>query len=426
MILWFMRIAIMRTAINCFTYPFAARRLILLRSNKQSSIIMVFVLRALAKTNRRTYASWCSLGLQKSPLVRDVFASLRQLPDVTQALEHPLETQALESLHRAYDIFDHIRPGNSEAQALLALTAEAQVVRGESPLKTLENLVGLLQHHQANDNHYKSMVCLSIAKVNWMQGDFFPAAALCRELLEDDSPAVSAAARNGHAICQLMIASTLEDLNSVLDPVRRNDTSLFPLAQLNFGAAEVIYGDVWHAKSPDSERPLDPALRQWKEGLSWFEKNTLDNEDYVGLLLRSQLNVNVAWALLQIGEVEQASEHASESLKILEDHQPYIPLTLPLTMLARCYHLSGAAVTAEGLLKTAVSTTPRTLLEKLQMRYALRTYADLCQDWEKRAGDAERLASEADNINLPEPWKKKRSYVYTSLWFWMPYEIHVF
>lgn len=383
---------------------------------------MVFVIRALIKARRRAYASWCSLGLQKSPVVQDALASIQQLPDVTQALEHPLETQALESLHRAYDIFDHIRPHSSEAQALLALTAEVQVLRGDSPLKTLEQILEMLQH-QENCNHHKSLICLSIAKANWMQGDFFPATSLCRELLEDDSPAVSAAARNGHALCQLMIASTLENLNNVLDPVRRNDLSQLPLAQLNFGAAEVIYGDVWHANSSDTERPLEPALRQWKQGLSWFETNT--RNESLDLLLQSQLNVNMAWGLLQQGDIEQASKYAQEGLKLLEHHQPSIPLTLPLTLLARCYHKSGSFVTAEGLLQTASSKTPRTLSEKLQMRYTLRTYAALCEDWGKRAGDARRLAAQADQIKLPEPWRHKRSYVYTSLWFWMPYEINV-
>jgi tetratricopeptide (TPR) repeat protein len=388
---------------------------------------MIFLKKTLRRTikidRHCTYASWCSLGLQNSPLVQHKLGSWKRLPDLTRALEYPDEPNALESLRQAYETCYDSPRSILKSQALLALTAEVQVMRGESPVKTLEQLTEMQQQEGNCDHFNKSLTKLALAKVNWMEGDFFPAAALCRELLEDDAPAVSAAARNGHSLCMLMIASTLEDLNNTLDPVRRNDWSSLPLAQLNFGAAEVIYGDVWHANSPDNDRPLEPALRQWKQGLSWFEGNFRDKGE--ALILQSQLNTNIAWGLLQLGDIEQASTYAEESLNLLQQHQPSIPLTLPLTILARCRDKSGSFQQADELFRSAISSTPRTLSEKLQTRYALRTYAARCKDRDKFDGDPKQVAAQAEQIALPEPWEHKSSYVYTSLWFWTPYEMNM-
>jgi tetratricopeptide (TPR) repeat protein len=388
---------------------------------------MINITKTLQKAIRfqrhRAYASWCRLGLQDSPLVQDAFAEQQQLSHLRRAIDHPHEPNALELLHNAYKNCDTNHTTSIERQAVLALTAEVQVMRGETPVKTLEKLTEMQEQDNDCDHFNKSLTQLALAKVNWMEGNFLPAAALCRELLEDDAPAVSAAARNGHALCKLMIASTLEDLNNALDPVRRNDWSSLPLAQLNFGAAEVIYGDVWHANSPENDRPLEPALRQWKQGLRWFEENPRDED--VALILQSQLNTNMAWGLLQLGDIKQASTYAEESLKLLQRHQPSIPLTLPITLLARCRDKSESFQEAEELFQSAIASTPRTLSEKLQMLYALRTYAALCQNRDKCDGDPKQLAAQAKQIALPEPWKHKSSYVYTSLWFWTPYEMNM-
>ncbi|GAX14819.1 hypothetical protein FisN_29Lh024 [Fistulifera solaris] len=386
-------------------------------------------------TVRRTYATWCHLGLQNSSLVQNSFASLQQLPDVTQALENPLESNALESLHRAYDIFEHIG-GKEVVAAILALTAEVQIRRGESPISTLQQL---LQQEPS------TLVQLALAKSYWMQGDFAHAANLCQQVLDHDdddddnnnnnndynndntTKDVMLAARNGYAVSQLLQASTLDDLFVVRDPFRRNAMhhTQWGVTAMNMGVAHVVYADLLSQHRPDTDIPIDSALREWKQGLTWWKKHSAKKHN-MALLVQSQLQANMAWGLLQLQEIEQASKYAHDSLKLLEQQQKHeyvsnIALTIPLTLVAQCYHKSGGAVTAEGLLQTAISVPPpRTLVEKLQLRYALRAYAALCQDWDKRGGDAERLTAQADEIELPEAWRSKDSFVYTSLWFWLP------
>ena len=384
------------------------------------------------KITRRAYASWSSLGLRNSPVVQNALVSLQQLPDVTHALEHPFGTQAMESLHRAYEIFDHISSNGAEVQALLALTAELQVLRGESSVQTLEQLMTILQQSTKTNESSRtvSMLHLACAKSHWMQGNFVGASQLCQQVLNDNSSdtSVTVAARNGYALSQLLQAETMDDLFVVRDPFRRNALhhTKRGAAAMNFGAAQVVYGDVLSMHRPDADIPLDPALREWKQGLAWWKKNSNSNNNSnpMALLLQSQLNANMAWGLLQLQEIEQASKYAHDSLKLLEQQQqkvqPSLALTLPLTLLAQCYHKSGAAVTAEGLLQTSTTSVPRTLIEKLHMRYALKAYDALCRDWDKRAGDAERLTAQADQMDLPGAWKRKDAFVYTSLWFWMP------
>ncbi|GAX21591.1 hypothetical protein FisN_29Hh024 [Fistulifera solaris] len=369
-------------------------------------------------TLQRSYGSWCHLGLQNSSLVQNSLASLQQLPDVTQVLHNPLQANALESLHRAYDIFEHI--GSQEVAAILALTAEVQVRRGESPISTLQQL---LQRQSS------PFIQLAFAKSYWMQGEFAQASDLCQHLLDDETVTkdVTLAARNGYALSQLLQAASLDDLFVVRDPFRRNALHHPQWAALNFGVAQVVYADLLSHHRPTTDIPIDPALREWKQGLTWWKKHATKQQHPMALILQSQLHANMAWGLLQLQDIEQASKYAHDSLKLLEQQQKQesnVALTVPLTLLAQCYHRSGSAVTAEGLLQTAISVAPpRTLIEKLQLRYALRAYAALCHDWDKRGGDAERLTAQADAIELPGAWKHKDSFVYTSLWFWMPSDL---
>jgi tetratricopeptide (TPR) repeat protein len=344
---------------------------------------------------------------------------LQQLPDVPRALDNPFDSNALESLHRAYDIFEHI--SGNEVAAILALTAEVQVRRGESPISTLQQLKELQQ---------STSVQLAIAKSYWMQGEFTQAANVCQQVLENNTNdnSVMVAARNGYALSQLLQASSLDDLFVVRDPFRRNAMhhTQWGVTAMNMGVAHVVYADLLSQHRPATDIPIDPALREWKQGLTWWKKHASKKHN-MALLIQSQLQANMAWGLLQLQDIEQASKYARDSLKLLEQQQKQesnLALTIPLTLLAQCYHKSGGAVTAEGLLQTAISVPPpRTLSEKLQLRYALRAYAALCRDWDKRGGDAERLTAQADEIELPQAWRHKDSFVYTSVWFWMPSDL---
>jgi hypothetical protein len=86
-----------------------------------------------------------------------------------------------------------------------------------------------------------------------------------------------------------------------------------------------------------------------------------------------------------------------------------------LNMVASCYARAGSAVTAEGLLKSAMdvldnSSNPQRIIDA---RSTFLYYSKLCSNWEKREADATKYAKMAMDIDqsdvLPQVWKSQSS-----------------
>jgi hypothetical protein len=324
-----------------------------------------------------------------------------------------------------------------------------------------------------------------------MSGNFQPAKALCDEFLEahptpnvllddpdstnmDTSPTMIlalASTRTGQAVTRLLLAETINDIFSVRDPFRMvikllegfapASSLAMVAAYLNAGIAEAVYADLLGRERRDAEVPLDAALRIWKQGLTLLqqrvrhratkqprESSATRYSSGVEQCLKARLQASMAWGLLELTRrsgaigssrdyLPDASEFAGKSLAVYDQNDksnhPFVMggRGRTLGLVAQCYHKSGAAVTAEGLYKSAldsfrVAPAKTGPLERLDERDVLLQYAALCQDWEKREGDARRLLTRADEIDssLPGGWARRRkSGIQSSLWFWLPSQI---
>ena len=89
--------------------------------------------------------------------------------------------------------------------------------------------------------------------------------------------------------------------------------------------------------------------------------------------------------------------------------------------MALCYHQTSQAVTAEGLLQSAVDGPSISPLEKIDLREAYSAYAALLHDWDRRERDAAQLEQQAADTDaqLPVSWQGKSS-IHSTLWFWTP------
>jgi len=100
--------------------------------------------------------------------------------------------------------------------------------------------------------------------------------------------------------------------------------------------------------------------------------------------------------------------------------EKYHSMGRSLSLVASCYARTGSAVTAEGLLHSAmdycgVSSNPLCILDS---RSILHNYSQLCGNWENR--DADRKAKEAlamkKDAELSLPWRGKSS-LYSGIFF---------
>jgi len=413
---------------------------------------------------------WESFGLTNSALVQQpaLQQALLQLPEVEQTLRYHPGAIAMELLQRAIQIFAAMRPGKEEHRALLVLMAEIQQHTGKyaSAMKTLKELQSMVNAHStaADSGTAPQLVMLARAKSHCWQGNFAATKEICDGLLESDpsrDALVVASARTGHAMSRLLTAKSLDDIFTVRDPFRMVLKSLenvapgsLPLvaAHLNYGIAEVVYAQILEQERGITQVPLDGAMRSWKQGLSILQrkhqprrssKNTSSSSSTssyglnVVQALEARLQANMAWGLLQMkgvvpDNVKQASEYARQSLKIYDAHNVAFPmsgLNRTLSLVAQCYHQTGAAVTAEGLYQSAISmphtTTAGSPLDVLNRRDVYLAYAQLCADWEKRERDAEKYQAQASEVDasLPAGWKGK-SGIHSTLWFWLPPHFH--
>eukprot|EP00527_Entomoneis_sp_CCMP2396_P009416 CAMPEP_0198138582 /NCGR_PEP_ID=MMETSP1443-20131203/1965_1 /TAXON_ID=186043 /ORGANISM="Entomoneis sp., Strain CCMP2396" /LENGTH=479 /DNA_ID=CAMNT_0043800409 /DNA_START=179 /DNA_END=1615 /DNA_ORIENTATION=- len=399
-----------------------------------------------------------NLGLLPSFCPPQVMASVSQLPEVLAAIQEQTFTKLKqnqqmqqqnhqhnheESFHRSIDIFERMQQGGKEHLALLALLSEYHQRQGEfqKALETMESLAAYTSSGNSspyNNNNFRLQqdVALAQAKVLWLQGKSEESAAICLEMLKNAEmkhlPMHHAAARNGQALSRLVLTETLDDALTLRDPSRmvikfleqqqeEQSPLLLPIAYLNYGSAEIIYAQLV-SRINGVDAPLDGAMRAWAKGLACLRKlgkRNLNNESSLQLFntLKARLNVNLAWGALEIANpseqdnTQKASEFARKALKALEKN---IDQTAPkpegyghvLSLVATCYHKSGQAVTAEGLLQTAVDETRSSSIGPSQIilqREILLTLSRLLRDWENREEQGQKFKVQADSLNAGLP-----------------------
>jgi hypothetical protein len=402
-----------------------------------------------AQTNKSTSPSLpifplstTDLGLEGG-MIQPHLANIRQLPEIESALQDPVKS--IELLRRAVDIFSTMQ--GPEHAAVLAWIASSQQRSGDyhGAFKTLDSLQALAS---VKDNPV-TMTDLALAKAKalWLAGDFADAKEICDGLLSDNanpvmerSPLHYASARTGQAITRLCLAETLDDVFSVRDPFNMAVQFLkdYPAvtagrtaAQLNLGVAEAVYTQIVEEARADAEVPLDGAMRAWKQGLTMQQRAKAPGSAHarvVGEILQARLQSNLAWGLLRMprerDNVKRASELVGKALQMNDKLPPGTAqegLARTLTLVATCYHQTQQAVTAEGLLHSAMDGPSVSPLEKLDLRDAYSANAKLYDEWDRREKDAERLKQQATDMDsqLPGKWQGK-SGIHSSLWFWTP------
>jgi tetratricopeptide (TPR) repeat protein len=395
-----------------------------------------------------------------------VLSEILQLPEIDAVLHRilPVET-TLENLHRAEDIFSKFQAGGREHVAVQSLLAETQQRHGryEEARRTLEKI-----HSEQKDGSrlLQDDLTLAKAKLCWTHGDFEEAQALCDTIIstyndfEETFGAAThlhvASAMTGKALGGLAAMQTLQDAYSVRDYFRvaqkflerHPSSSNAPMAaaQLNVGLAEAIYNlfvrQIHGGVGDVHDIPMDAAMKAWFQGLQKLKKDAaaIANQQY----LTAALQTNLAWGVLNFEQdrndsLQKASDYAKKALSIYDANESRIGkegMVRVLTVVADCYVRADSAVTAEGLYQSAIDKTNNTspLQSKLQKQQAFLQYSQLCQNWEKRCGDAKKLLETAKELEaaLPSKWQlpKDRDYagrthpgLYGSLWFWTPGEM---
>ena len=404
-----------------------------------------------------------NLGLLPTLCPPNILASITQLPEVREAVSSP-ETCSVnnqsaavtaEGFHRAVDIFRQMQEGGPEHVALLALLAEFHQRRGEFT-QALETVSSLQQYASAltktgsapSSSHDLS---LARAKITWLQGDTDTCQAACQEIIDHpqnhQSPLHFAAARNGQALARLLAAETLDEAFSLRDSSRMVLRLLeqstpqhrlpWILAQLNYGTTEFLYADMI-SRINDVDAPIDGAMRAWMEALTSIEifqreKKRSPPSDLLRTI-EARVWANLATGALTMGrltgqdQTPKASEYSGKALKLLEQTMQsptpshalqHEDLGHVLSLVATCYHKNGSAVTAEGLLQSAMDVTAVGPTQQLLHRSSMMAYASLLQDWEKREEQGRKLQAQAQELEMPELWKTKIS-GFGTLWFWTP------
>ena len=397
-------------------------------------------------SSQRTTLRSTSLGLEAS-LVQPHLTSISQLPEVAAVLENPQRhsttsvTTTVESLRRAGDIFASFAVGGPEHTAVLTMLAEVQqtqLLDYEGARATVEQIFKFVQDTTPS---IRFEVSLALAKTMWMQGDFadcFRQTRTLKDTVTQEFPLHVAAVDNAHVLSTLMhegpAAAHTEALS--LDVVGLPAPA--QAAQcLNLGVVEALWG-----LSNDCQGDItcstqfDIAKQTWQQGVALLADAA---DTPLRHALEGRLQSNLAYAALQFAgrsesHISKASEHAREALQALEhirtdetDSLPDEGWTRALSLVAQCYHRAGHAVTAEGLLQSALdetralkNMTPHCILER---RAAYQAYSALCKDWEKRQGDADRFLANSRQLKsqLKGGWKDATE-LHCSLWFWTPHK----
>jgi tetratricopeptide (TPR) repeat protein len=396
-----------------------------------------------------------SLGLNEL-LVKPHVTSISQLPEVANVLsqEGSISTsQQIEALHRAEDIFASFARGGSEHVAVLSLLAEiqqSQLNDFKGAQVAIEQINNFIQGQSAT---VQSHVGLALAKTFWMQGDFATCVDQTEKLKkriiaqESDLPVLHVASlENAHVLGTLMYEGPMAAKNASLTVDSVGLPIPYQAAQcLNMGVVEAYLAlrKDCQGDSTCFRTRYEEAKEIWQHGIDLLHQDSSSSlSDPFALAVEGRLQSNLAYAILEIAgqsetHIAMASGHAREALQALEQVRNYsqssnTPSPVPdeawtraLSLVAQCYHRAGNAVTAEGLLQSAldeshqtVNLTPTTTLERIS---AYRAYAALCRDWEKRQGDSKRFVASATSLeeHLEGGWKEATE-LHSSLWFWMP------
>lgn len=347
-----------------------------------------------------------SLGVVDVFVHGEVIGNLQHLPEIKEVLEgDKTENETLQLLERATEIFRGFGAGGQEHLASLALLAEAS-----NSLKNLQELEDLCVNQ-----FQREAVQIARAKKAWLDGDTSESRRICDELLEGDChPGIALSAWTGLGCSRVLAVKDIDDVFSVRDPFRKTTLDVNTrvgqaAAQLNMGVSEIVYAKVV-TETHGVEAPLDPALRAWNQGVSSLSRTKADTG-----LIEALLKCNMAWALLEIDDDEEASRLGREALKAIDSTKGPV-LGRTLTVVGTTSHKNGDAVTAQGLFSSALDELRNSPLER---RETLLRYADLCREWDKREKEAEKYVEMANKIDLPGDWKDKPVY-YGSMWFWTP------
>jgi len=148
-------------------------------------------------------------GLIKT-LVHSHLESIRQLPEVDNALQHWDDAEALEELQRAVQVFEMMEAGGSLHVAVLALLAECFQHQGnyDEAFRVLQTLQQLVPE---SNGEARLLIDLASAKTLWYQGDFGDSMVQVDNVMENDASLHSKLTRgcvmNAQGIIRLMIKS---------------------------------------------------------------------------------------------------------------------------------------------------------------------------------------------------------------------------
>lgn len=231
----------------------------------------------------------------------------------------------------------------------------------------------------------------------------------------------------------------MKDVGEVLDTFRmassllrnayskskqKNDQLILPLGLasatscINQGVAEVM-NVLIKSQCVENHVSYDHAMQAWRDALNILDElSKLDTalsekQKFMLKLSQSQAYSNMAWTLLfsssyvskdakplKESTLKVASEYAGSALKnanaLTDNDGQKVPaqyaLGRALSLVATCYARAGSAVTAEGLLQTAMEKLKQhpNPMYTLDARSAHIYNFKLCSNWEKRNADANK------------------------------------
>lgn len=196
---------------------------------------------------------------------------------------------------------------------------------------------------------------------------------------------------------------------------------------INLGVSEIM-NVLIKSQCIENHVSYDHAMQAWRDALNILDEIAkLDaslSEEQKFLMKTTQVQAysNMTWTLLYSSSyvskdtkplkestLKTASEYAGSALKIanilsndnIENVTAQNALGRALTLVASCYSRAGSAITAEGLLQTAMEKLKQdpNPLYTLDARSAHIAYFKLCSNWEKRSADADKSKIKALDLN---------------------------
>jgi hypothetical protein len=197
--------------------------------SRHHNLSFLFRRKPLACLTRRHFSSqddgtftYSNLGLVET-LAHPHYESIRQLPEIDNALQNWDDVCALDNLQRATQVFGMMQSGGSLHIAALSLLAECyqhhgNYAKASQVLSTLEKLVS-----ESSDTSF--CVSLARAKASWYHGDFERSMACVEQLMEshvvDHSSFNKRCVLNAEGLVRLMNSPCgAEDGSSAVDVLK--------------------------------------------------------------------------------------------------------------------------------------------------------------------------------------------------------------